>query len=951
MSEFERARVALGYVPPDDRDTWVKMAMALKNEFGDDGLALWHDWGSQAKGYNPKDASDVWKSVKLGKTKLATLFFEAKRHGFNPAAHKAKPVDATELERRRVQRAAREAEEQAGDAARHAAAAGVAERIWAAAAPAPLDHPYLVRKRIGAGELRTYSGELVIGKVTCDGALIVPARDESDKLWTLEFILPDGQKRFLPDGRKSGCFAWIGGPVTTTILVGEGYATCATLTAATGFPSAVAFDAGNLLAVTTLLRGRFPDARIVLCADDDHQTEGNPGVTKARAAADVVGGLVAIPDFGDKRPASATDFNDLAAHLNIEAVAATVFSALAVGGAPGASKGKVLPIAPKPAKRPKTARTHDGKSRFEMDDKGVWYHGLNSQGEPLPRHWVCTPVDIVARTRNEENSDWGYLVEFSDADGMQKRWSVPAALFAGDGAELRRSLLEMGVEIGYTQVARTQIANYIQSSRPDLRVRCVPRVGWHNDAFVLPDRVIGEGSEPMIYQADAPIQSQFKENGTLDGWRQEVAAYCVGNSRLMFCVCTAFAAPLLHYSGMQSGGFHLVGTTSKGKSTGGVIAASVFGPKAYVRSWRATSNAMEAVAAMHSDALLILDEIGQAEPREISNVIYTLGNQQGKGRATRTGSAKPVLNWRVLVLSNGEKGVEALMAEANQKMKGGIEVRLSAVPAEAGEMGVVENLHRFPSPAALIEHLERESSRNYGTAGTAFIEWASSNAKDLAENLRFRIDEMVTQWVPDGAASEVSRVAKRFALVGAAGELATANGFTGWSQGDAIDAAQKCFEGWMKLRGGAGSSDETEGVRQVIHFLVAHGDNRFLLIDRAHDDHRPNVPHRAGFKQRIKRGSSADVAISTNKDYYTEFGNEMSADDAEAVELEYLIEKEVFRKEVCAGFDHKMVAKALIKRGVLMPRTDGYPYRRERIKGHGHFMVYRILPSIFSLDV
>lgn len=122
--------------------------------------------------------------MKLGKTKLATLFFEAKRHGFNLAAHKAKPVDATELERRRVDRAAREAKEQADDAARHAATAAQADRIWSAADSAPLDHPYLVRKSIGVGGLRIYHGNLTINEVACDGALIVPARDASGKLWT-----------------------------------------------------------------------------------------------------------------------------------------------------------------------------------------------------------------------------------------------------------------------------------------------------------------------------------------------------------------------------------------------------------------------------------------------------------------------------------------------------------------------------------------------------------------------------------------------------------------------------------------------------------------------------------------------------------------------------------------------------------------------------------------------
>ncbi|WP_186087724.1 DUF927 domain-containing protein [Burkholderia gladioli] len=950
MSEFERARIALGYVQPDDRETWRQAGMALKAEFGEEGFALWSEWSQAAQNYNGKDARDVWKSFKGGKITINTLFHLAKQGGFDPRAHRAKPVDPAERERQREARAAREATERAALAEKQQAASTLAESIWSTAEPAPTDHPYLVRKRIAADVLRIYRGSMCIGTASCDGALLIPARDVDGKLWTLEFILTDGQKRYLPNGRKSGCFALIGGAVSSTLLIGEGYATCATLAAATGYPAAVAFDAGNLHSVATALRGRYPEARIAMCADDDHTTNGNPGVTKARAAAEAIAGLVAVPDFGPSRPTGGTDFNDLAAHSGPDAVAAAVRAALTSAGSAGAGKVQGSPAPTKAAKRPKTARAQDGKSRFVVDDKGVWFHGFNNQGDPLPPHWVSTRIDVIAETRNEMNSESGYLLEFTDRDGILKRWAVPAGLFAGDGTELRRMLLDMGVKLGVTQIARTQIANYVQMAQPDERVRCVPRVGWHHGAFVLPDRVIGTGKEALIYQADTPIQSQFKERGTPEDWRREVAAYCVGNSRLLFCVATAFAGPLLHFSGLQSGGFHLLGTTSKGKSTGGVIAASVFGSPDYVRSWKATDNALEAVATQHSDALLILDEIGQVEPRLVGDVIYMLANESGKARASRSGSAKPVLTWRLLFLSNGEKSVAALMAEGNKPMKGGIEVRLPAIPAEVGEMGVVETLHGFPTPAALIEHLERHAGMAYGTAGPAFIEWASSQAGELAENLRTRVDELVAKWVPEGAHSQVARVAKRFALVAAAGELATACDLTGWPPGASIDAARRCFEGWLELRGGAGNSDEAEAVRQVLHFLVAHGDNRFVWMNRAQDDHRPNVPHRAGFKQHVKRGERR-TTIGSDREYYAEFGDKMSADDAESVETEYLIEAAVFRKDVCAGFDHKMVAKALMKRGVLMPRSDGYPYRQEYIPGHGKFMVYRVLPSIFTLDL
>ncbi|ALL66130.1 DNA primase, phage-associated [Paraburkholderia caribensis MBA4] len=951
MSESERARLALDHIEPDDRDKWRKVGMALKAEFGDDGFSLWNEWSQRSQSYKAKDARDVWKSFKGGKITINTLFHLAKAGGFDPRAHKAKPLDPAERAQRDLQRSEREAKERVQLEAKQNAAADLAEQIWSAAAPAPADHPYLIRKRIAAGSLRVYRGELRIGTAACDGALIVPARDPAGKLWTLEFILEDGQKRFLPNGRKSGCFGWIGGAVTSTLLIGEGYATCDTVAAATGFPAAVAFDVGGLLSVAVKLREQYPDARIVLCADDDHKTPGNPGVSKAREAAETVTGAVAIPDFGDERPAAGKDFNDLAAHRNMDAVAAAVYAALAVGGAQSASKGKTPAKPGKPAKRPKTARASDGKSRFEVDERGVWYHGFNNQGEALPPHWVSTPIEVIAETRNEVNNEWGYLLEFTDRDGVQKRWAVPAGLFAGDGTELRRMLLDMGVKLGVTQTAKQQIANYIQMAQPDERVRCVPRVGWHQGAFVLPDRVIGSGRESLIYQADTPIQSQFKERGTLDEWRREVADYCVDNSRLMFCVATAFAGPLLHFSGLQSGGFHLLGLTSEGKSTGGMIAASVFGSKDYVRGWKATDNALEAVATQHSDALLVLDEIGQVEPRLVGDVIYMLANESGKARATRGGGAKPVLSWRLLFLSNGEKSVAALMAEANKPMKGGIEVRMPVIPADAGKgMGVIEALHGFASPRLLVEHLMHAASRYHGVAGPAFIEWASANADDLEANLRTGIAEIVQEWVPEDAHSQVARVAARFALVGAAGELASAAGLTGWRNGDARAAACSCFHAWLHMRGGVGNADETEAVRQVLHFLVTHGDNRFVWMNRAQDDHRPNVPHRAGFKQQVKRGDT-DHAVTTDKDYYAEFGSKMSADDADHVETEYLIEAAVFRKDVCNGFDHRMVAKALLKRGVLRPRNDGYPYRQEYIPGHGKFMVYRVLPSIFTLEL
>jgi len=140
--------------------------------------------------------------------------------------------------------------------------------------------------------------------------LVVPIQDTSGALLSLQTIGPDGDKRFLPGGRTRGGFQLIG-TTFDVVLVCEGFATGAALHESTGHSVAVAFSSGNLDAVALAMRERFPAAEVVVCADDDAGTDGNPGVTMARKAAQSAGGTVAVPVFGAVRPEDATDFNDL----------------------------------------------------------------------------------------------------------------------------------------------------------------------------------------------------------------------------------------------------------------------------------------------------------------------------------------------------------------------------------------------------------------------------------------------------------------------------------------------------------------------------------------------------------------------------------------------------------------------------------------------------------------
>jgi phage/plasmid primase-like uncharacterized protein len=216
------------------------------------------------------------------------------------------------------------------EAAEHAAEArDRARKLWRHARDADASHPYLQDKMVKPHGLRI------------DGNLLVPmyAPDDDDGPVNLQFIGDDGRKWYLKGGQAKGCFFRIPGHIKR-LVVCEGFATGASIHEADECCVAVAFSAGNLADVATMIRkelnsadasiwsahqenaaaqGRiheqrqtFVDTELIIAADDDWQSKGNPGLMAAIGAARAAHALVAVPYFGDKRQKKQTDFNDLA---------------------------------------------------------------------------------------------------------------------------------------------------------------------------------------------------------------------------------------------------------------------------------------------------------------------------------------------------------------------------------------------------------------------------------------------------------------------------------------------------------------------------------------------------------------------------------------------------------------------------------------------------------------
>jgi putative DNA primase/helicase len=219
----------------------------------------------------------------------------------------------------------------------------------------------------------------------------------------------------------------------------------------------------------------------------------------------------------------------------------------------------------------------------------------------------------------------------------------------------------------------------------------------------------------IVLQLTNNHSNDFSTFGSFEEW-QLLSKLCRGNTRLQLAVSLAFTPPLLEHLGVESGGIHLLGNSSTGKSSAGKVAASVWGSLEYTKTWRATANGLESQALSHNDTLLCLDEIGQLDPYQAGEVAYLLANGQGKIRANAHGGSRKSSNWRLLFLSTGEISLKDLMLQAGKKLRAGQEVRVIDVPADTGKYGVFENLHGYADGAKFADALGKMASKSYGYA-------------------------------------------------------------------------------------------------------------------------------------------------------------------------------------------------------------------------------------------
>jgi putative DNA primase/helicase len=610
----------------------------------------------------------------------------------------------------------------------------------------------------------------------------------------------------------------------------------------------------------------------------------------------------------------------------------------------------VLNAAPAAA-RPQPAAAPDGEGgRLTMTERGLFRR--TDDGLRL----VSGPFQVAAQTRDETGNEWGLLVRFNDPDGVLQSIVVTRNLFTGEKTEIAATLALRGLFVQPGRSPALALNEYLARAllTAEARVRVVTRTGWHRidgvSVFVLPGEIIGDAKTGVLYQPEASEPPPFNATGTLEQWQDEIADRCTGNTRLMLAVCCAFAAPLLGPLGEQGGGFHFHGKSSSGKTTALRVAASVWGGEAgagaigYVRQWRATGNGVEGLAQAHSDALLGMDEIGTADPATLGETAYMLANGRGRERLDRAGRARRAVKFRSLFLSTGEPSFADKLAEVAKLPRAGQEVRMIDLASDAGAgLGLFECLHDEKSAEAFVSALRTATASCYGVAGPAFLRNLVDRLAaepDLIEALQDWAASLVREWLspwPD-ADGQVRNVARRFALLAVAGELATKAAITSWTPDAATEAVGTCLRAWLAERGTAGAREDVQAVQQLRDFLARHGASRF-------EDWRDSDPQADALQGDPDAQPPATRFRPVNRAGWRRWVAEGGGRHG----WRYYLTRDGMA-EALGGLDRRQAHQALIARGFLLPDAAGKPSRPVKPPGHPKARLYEVLGSILAAE-
>ncbi|HCM62817.1 MAG TPA: DNA primase [Morganella sp. (in: Bacteria)] len=729
-----------------------------------------------------------------------------------------------------------------------------------------------------------------------DGSLLLVIR-RGDEVTGAQIIRPDGEKRLIAGTRKKGSFIPVSElPETTdTVLIAEGYATALTVAQLHDGLVLAAIDEGNLLPVTEWAAGRYPEAKIIIAADNDIKP-GQPNVGKISAEKAVKSfhrGWVTLPPTEDK-----ADWDDCRQQYGTEAAKQAFSKGLYQVNAGEAEMTSSVVI---------KLDDHRAKERdplipfVDTRKEGLFYviPKLDKEtGEIIrPEQWLSDPMKPVARGMNEYDEHY-LIIEY----GRGKTKALPNEGM-GD-REGWKSLRRTGVNVTAKPAMRNILSDWLDSHRHLETWSITHKSGWHKGAYIMPDgSVIGTPDQPVLFNGQSAAATAYQVSGTAESWRNEVARLADGNIFMMFAIGAALAAPMSGITMADSFGIHIYAQSTAGKSTTADMAVSLYGhPDLQRLTWYGTAYGIANEAVAHNDGLLYLDEVGQgADPKHVYKSAYTLFNGKGKIQGAKDGGNRPMENWRTVAISTGEKDIETFLLNAGVKVNAGQLVRLLNIPIERAT-----ELHECESGKHHADTLKVNCRAHYGSAGRHWIEYLSAH-KNEAREAYHTAQKRWNKLIPANYGEQVHRASDRFAAIEAA--LLTGRIITGWSEQDCRDAIQAVFNVWL-AEFGTGNKEIEQIVEQATAFLNTYGMSRYAPLP--YDERDMPVRDLAGYRER--KGGHDDAPII----FYTL--------------------PSAFKQEMAKGFNAESFAAALTTIGMLKKpaRGKGYQGRTPRLKHLGN---------------
>lgn len=467
------------------------------------------------------------------------------------------------------------------------------------------------------------------------------------------------------------------------------------------------------------------------------------------------------------------------------------------------------------------------EDNFSLEEDGVYY--ISKEGNKI---LLCSWLKVKGNLRDTDGFSWSVLVELRSLDGKVKELILEKKKMTGRCEEILGKLCDAGLQLGILSRASSLLMDYINIySRKAGMAILTDKAGWLTDScYVLPDMAFGVSSDAVYFRSMA--NTLHKCSGDLEEWKSNVGNLCEDNSLAEFLTSFALCGPLLRPLGMEGIGMHIYGCSSKGKTTLAMVAGSICGggsSKGYMLQWRTTDNALENVAVRYNDNMLGLDEVSEADGFSIGKSIYMLANGQSKLRMKSDATLRKTSTWIVNVLSTGEITISDKIEENGRNVAlAGQEVRIVNLPVDGEGGNPFINLHGVDSPGKLSDLLKANATTYYGTPLRSFLEKFCSAIGENVERVKTMMEGYYLNWLPDGACSQIQRVLKKFALIGAVGELAIEWGILPYPRGNVARAAKKWFGIWVKERKGL----ENQEIQKALERIRTHFETKaHLYVD------------------------------------------------------------------------------------------------------------------------